>query len=518
MPLPQIGQYDIRVTDYFGAIWAHLDTATVTKLKWQSNGMGSGQITLPLNDPHLWALIDTDGNVIDEREIQVYLNSNYLQTIVPAPKSSPSLMTIDGADPTYHLKRRYVGRLSSSPNVVLNPTFATDLTNWTASAGTTQTWVSSPAHVGTGAIELVSASVGDHYSSQSITITSQPFDRFAWVTGWLYVAPGVDPADLVQGRSLFTVWSIGATEVWRQGVRANWRIIGNWQRLKFKVFVPQGNTYTLNLRLYSPLGTVYYDDLEVRLDERLYVTGDPATIVGALVVHAQSTSIGKVSANIGFAAVGSGTAQVTRAYKYSERAPILAAIDEMRSLQGGVDYHLEQDGHLRVLTTYDRTGFTPPGGMQTLKWDVAGGDEVNIADFTWAWNPDYRADKVIVGGRGSGDDFTEGFYDDPSSNLGWELFRPATIEGSVDPQAVAAGYGEIYERPETLRVTIHRTTNFDPAILIANGDLKPCRLVRCIITQGPIQFDEECKILDIELNPEPDTATLNLVPVASISP
>lgn len=517
MPLTQVGQYDIRVTDYFGGIWAHLDTATCTRLRWASNGMGGGTIVVPLNDPHLWSLIDTDGNVIDGRELQVYLDSNYLQTLVPAAKSSPSLLTLDGTDPLYHLKRRYVGRLDPSPNVVLNPDFATDLTSWTAATGTTQTWVSSPAHVASGAIELTSASVGDHYSSQHITIASQPFDRLAWITGWLRAESGVDPQDLVQGRSLFTVWKIGATEVWRQGVRANWRILGQYQRLKFKVFVPNSNTYDLELRLYSPLGTVHYDDLEVRLDERLYTSGDPSTVVCALVAHAQDASMGKVSANIGCDPVGSGSAQVTRAYKFSERAPIMSAIDEMRSLQGGVDYTLESDGHVRDLTTYERTGFDC-GDIQTLVWDTAGGDEVNIADWTWAWNPDYRADKVIVGGRASGDDFTEGFYDDPASELGWELFRPATIEGSVDPQVIAAGYGEIYARPITLRVTVHRTTNFDPAILIANGQLKPCRLVHVRITEGPIIFAEDCKILDVELAPEPDTATLNLVTVASITP
>jgi hypothetical protein len=239
--------------------------------------------------------------------------------------------------------------------------------------------------------------------------------------------------------------------------------------------------------------------------------------VCGLVSHAPQVSLGKTSANIGCSVVGSGSAQVTRAYKYSERAPILSAIEEMRNLQGGVDWVLETDGHFRDIVTYERTGVVPPGGMQVLTWDTTGGDEVNIADWTWAWNPDYRADRVIVGGRASGDDFTEGFYDDPSSTLGWEIFRPATIEGSVDPQVVAAGFGEVYARPETLRVTVHRAPNFSPAVLISNKDLWPCRLVHVIITEGPIQFDEVCKILDVELLPEPDTATLNLVPISSIT-
>ena len=517
MPLSQVGQYDITVRDYFGSIYAHLDTATCTRLKWEANGPGSGTVTVPLNDPHLSELIDGDGNVLDTREIQVFLNGNFLAALVPAATSSPSVLTLNGSGPAYHLKRRYVGRLNGTPNLALNPTFATDLTNWTAVA-TTQTQVSTPAQVGTGAIRLVSGSVGDHYSHQTISVPSQAFDTFIWITGWLQVAAGVDPQDLVQGRSIFTTWKIGATTVWQQGVRANWRIIDSWQRLKFKVFVPANNTYTLDLRLYSPLGTVYYDELTVHREERLYLTGNPSDIICGLVSHAQSTSIGKVSANIGCdASNGTGSANVTRGYKYSERAPIMAAINDMQSLMGGVDWHCECDGHVRDITTYERTGLTPVD-KQTLKWDVLDPDS-NIADWTWTWNPDNRADKIIIGGRGSGDDFQEGLANTSGSpELGWEFFKATKIEATPEAQTLADGYGEILERPVTLKVTVHRKTNFDPAVLISTGELKPCRIVRCIITQGPIQFDEDCKILDVELNPEPDTATLNLIPVSEITP
>lgn len=518
MPLPQIGTYDITVTSNAGAIFAHLDTATVTTLKWEANGYGSGTITVPLNDPHLNELIDSDGNVIDGREIQVQLNSSYLATIIPAPTASPSLLTISGPGPAYHLKRRYVGRLNGTPNLALNPTFATDLTSWTAVA-TTQTQVSTPAQVGTGSMRLVGGSVGDHYSHQSITVASQPFDTFMWFTGWLYVANGVDPQDLIQGRSIFTTWTIGATLVWQQGVRANWRIIDSWQRLKFKVFVPANTTYTLDLRLYSPVGTVYYDELTVHREERLYLSGDPATIICGLVSHAQDTSIGKVSANIGCdTSNGTGSAQVTRAYKYSERAPIMAAMSDMQSLMGGVDWTCESDGVNRDILTFERQGVTPTG-KATLKWDVLD-PASNISDWTWTWTPDNRADKIIIGGRGSGDDFQEGLADtsDPMTPLGWEFFKATKIEATPEAQTLADGYGEILKRPITLKVTVHRNDFFDPAILVRLGILKPCRIVRCIITQGPIQFDEDCKILDATLNPEPDTVTLNLIPVSEITP
>ena len=520
MPLTQVGQYDITITDYVGGIYAHLDEATCQSLMWEANGYGGGTIVVPLADPHLNELLDSDGNVRDGREIQVHLDATFIAALVPFPSSSPSVLTINGQGPGYHLRRRYVGRLNPSPNFVTNPTFATDLTGWTAVSGVTQTQVSTPAQVGTGAIRLVSAAPGDHYShvSSPIVFPSLPYETFAWVTGWLYVDVGVDPADLVQGRSLFTVWSIGSTEVWKQGVRANWRNIGQWQRLKFKVYVPANNAYNLDLRLYSPVGTVYYDELSVVREERLYLSGDPGTIVCGLVAHAQSAAIGKVSANIGCdTSGGTGSAEVTRAYKYSERANIASAIDEMRSLQGGVDWTVECDGHLRNVATFDRTGIIPTD-KQTLTWDVTDESASNIADWKWTWNPDYRADKVIVGGRASGDDFYEAFYDDPASELGWEIFKTATVEGSPQAQALADGYGEVYQRPLNLTVTVHRRTNYDPARLIATGSLRPCRVVRAQISEGVIQVDEDFKILKVTLNPEAETATLELVPIANVTP
>lgn len=517
MPLPQIGQYDITVTDYFGGIYAHLDTATVKSLRWEANGPGSGEITVPLNEPHLSELLDSDGNVRDGREIQVQLNSSFLAALVPFPSASPSLLTIKGQGPAYHLKRRYVGRLNGTPNLALNPTFATDLTSWTASSGTTQTWVSTPAEVGTGAVELVAASVGDHYTEQTIAVSSQPFDTFMWFTGWLRVHNGVNPADLVQGRSIFTTWKIGSTLVWQQGARANWRIIDQWQRLKFKVFVPAGNAYTLGLRLYAPNGTVNYDELTVHREERLYLSGQPGDIICGLVTHAQDTSIGKVSAAITCdESNGAGSAAVTRAFKYSERAPIMGAISDMQSLMGGVDWHCECDGHNRVMTTFERPGITPVGEAQLL-WDVLD-PASNISDWTWTWNPDNRADKIIIGGRGSGDDFQEGLADTSGSPpLGWEFFKATQIEATPDAQHLADGYAEVLQRPITLKVTVHRNDFFDPAILIANGTLRPCRTVMCTITQGPIAFSERCKILDAELAPEPDTVTLSLIPTSEIT-
>ena len=411
--------------------------------------MGSGQITLPLNDPHLWALIDTDGNVIDGREIQVWLDTDYLQTIIPAPKSSPSLMTIDGSDPTYHLRRRFVGRLSSSPNVVLNPNFATDLTSWTAAAGTTQTWVSTPAHQGTGAVELVSAVRGrplhlaEHHDHVD---TVRPV---AWITGWLYIGPGVDPQDLVQGRSLFTVWSIGATEVWRQGVH----------RIGGSSATGSGSnsrcTYRPAIRTRSNSGSTRHSGPSITTTSRSGSTSGstspaiPRRSCADSSRDAEQTSIGKVSANIACTVVGSGTAAVTRAYEIFGAGQHPVRDRRNANLQGGVDRVLETDGVNREIVTYQRTGFVPPAGVQTLKWEVGGGDDVNIADWTWAWNPDLRADKVIVGGRGIRRRFYRGLLRRPIVQSRMGRFRPATIEGSVDPNQVAAGFGEVYERPET---------------------------------------------------------------------
>jgi hypothetical protein len=250
----------------------------------------------------------------------------------------------------------------------------------------------------------------------------------------------------------------------------------------------------MEVRLYSPKGLVKYAHISAHREERLNCEGAPADIIGCLVDHAQDTGLNKTDVNItNDESRGEGSILLARRYKYAEAANILSSMQEMSSLQGGVDWLCETpSSNSRVVFTMERSGFDPgPGVKCALVWGE------NLNDWVSGWNPDKRADRGRVQGRGSGDEVTEAFYDDPDSDLGWEFVRRTTIAGTSHPEAQVEGLGRTYKRPLTFEATVRRTATFDVAYNLhpANGGLLPGRLVDVSLDHGPIHVHEEFKIL-----------------------
>jgi len=517
---PALGNWVVKVTDMNGGVYATLtDKFTVTQLHWQLNGQGDAQISGPMLDPNLDLLFTDNGKVIDGRELQVERDDiGVLMHVVPAPRATPRVMGLDSYGAPFHLTHKFVGRNNAVPNFIRNGNFDTDISEWSPNGSMTGVWSAAPVYRAPGAVVLSSGAAGNNYLNQLEDIPSQPFDTFMWFSAWIYLDGSIDVQNLAtSGRALWTVWRVGGTVVWQQGVSPNWRATG-WQNLRTKVFLPKDQTVEMETRLYVPLGEVRYDDVYAHREERLNCEGDPGTIVTCLVAHAQDTGLGKSDVNLGVdTSRGGGGVNLIRRYKYAEAAQIFSAANQMAQIAFGVDTLCEYPAtNTRTIFTMERTGYDVG---DTDRANLVWGDNLN--GWEWTWNPAKRNDIVRVQGRGSGDEVTEAVYNDSDSDLGWEFVRYASIEGSPVPQDQADGIGAQFKRPNTIVAQVVRTATFDVANQCATtggraGSLLPGRLVDVSIDHGPIHVASQYKIIDTILDTLREVATLQLVPVEEL--
>lgn len=521
--LPPFGSWYAEVRDLNGGIFSTLtDHFTITKLRWELNGTGGGSISGPILDPALDALFDDMGNVKDGFEIQVGRDDlGVLAHLVPSPRANPRTLDAEGFGPFFHMTKKYVGRNNAPPDLITNGHFDTDVSGWTGVGVSSMSWEPYPdTDLGPGRMVLTSSAAGNFYAEQVVTIPALPDATFIWLEGTIELDAAINVKDLAtSGRALWTVWtnSAGTQVIWQQGVSPDWRRFGDVQKLSTKIFVPANQATKMRVRLYAPKGTVKYGAIEARREERLVCDGSPAQIIACLVSHAQNTGIGKSIVNLTVDdSRGEGTISINRHYKYAEAANIASACQEMASIQGGVDFLVETPNtNTRTLFTMERTGWDPGAEKVSLVWGE------NLNSWEWTWNPAKRADRGRVQGRGSGDEVTEAFYDDPDSDLGWEFVRRATIEGSGHPETQAEGIGRTFKRPLTLRAQVRRTATFDVAANLrtsggAAGALLPGRLVDVDLNHGPISVSEEFKVLSVDFTPEKELAELELIPVSAL--
>lgn len=507
--LSQAPAHSAEFCDIYGVQRALItDAFTNGSVTWELNGSGTASITGPATASELRNLIDFNGNVIDGVEIRLFRESEPYAWFVPLTPNITDRQDIRLTGPqfAYALARRYVGRIGQPPNLVTNGDFfeADGVTGWTSLLS--MNWSADGPGVppGGGSMVIEAPGPGNHFAYQTIDLPSQGFDTFLWVTAYLKIDVPLAQNKLpTQGRSIWAVFTVNGNIVWQQGVIPEWRQVGAWQRLRTQIFLPAGQTASMQLRLYAPAGQVRYGGIFIRREERLYAGPSMAGVMTALVLHAQQASLGKETANITVDGSDADGGNATRGYKYAERANIISAMNEFGNLDQGVTWTGEiVSGTGRSIKLLPRLGLQT-GGTFLIEWGL------NVSTWSWNWDGSKRADKVIVMSRGSGFDFAEGFYDDDTTTLGWELTRAARIE-SLEPQAEADGLGGVYQRPIGITCLVHRTSDLDPFSPWRDGDLRVGRLAQVKIYDGLVRINELMLIRRLTYNPYFETWNVTL--------
>lgn len=515
-----VPNYFIQIVDIYGVLQGVLvsngglgpNNFTIPSVTWELNGSGSASCIGPTSDNSLRGLIDFKGEVKDGLELRFMRELEPFYWMVPlTPEADEKEIRISGPGFLYALSRRFVGRNGEPPNLVLNGSFETNTASWSVTPLASSDWSASPSHDEEGGSVTVSATTsGNNFIYQNITLPPVFSDTFLWVTAWMYLDEAIPQNRLpTSGRGIWAIFTVNGTVVYQQGIVPNWRVAGRWQEVKTLIFLPGGQAADMQLRLYTPNGQVRWDDVRVRREERLYAMPTMEGAIVALVQHAQQQSLGKEPANIYVDGTNSQGGPVSRAYKYAERANIISAINEFPNMSEGVNWTGEiQSGTGRALVTLPRFGLDT-GAPVLLEWGL------NISRYRWRWDGSRRADKVIVGSRGSGFDFAEGLFDDDTTTLGWETYRPARIE-SLEPQGEADGLGQAYRRPISLDITAHRTASLDLFAPWRDGDFRVGRLCTVKIYEGFIRVNETFMIQRMTFIPERETWQVNVVRVDNL--
>jgi hypothetical protein len=386
-------------------------------------------------------------------------------------------LTCVGVD--YYLTRRYID--AQRTNLATNGSLETgDETGWTFTGSMTHAVTTDDAVRGTHSERLTSLTpLGDIFMHQTVTITGTGVGTVVTVSAW------------------FKIESIGGHALDRRGLyvegiesgvfKTNNAFyidehmpVGTFQRATTNIRVPPLTTWTLDIRQYSPPGSILWDELEIVEMQSVStagITGDTTTpvdvgeIVGLIHAFVQNPTYGKSDVNIDLDNPTVGVKQV----KHIQWASHTNWRDQMAEWinAGYFDYSMVNTETTRTLVLHvpkqgvDRTS---GGGAVTLTYPG------NVASYTVVedGNSTVSDDTELDQNTGTGPDREEGHFAD-STQIGGLTLQAVnaaptqTAIAALDP--LAAEEVDKSRRPPllyTFTLTNKDGTNYDE--LLGLGD------------------------------------------------
>jgi hypothetical protein len=381
-----------------------------------------------------------------EREVQVWRNGSLVAGdgwLVPITPEA----TIDGeTDVTefecrglqWHLDRRHIGDADRRDYLDGKGDFETvaDFAAWTVS-GTTATRDNAHPANGDWAAKLVQASAGtDTYITRSVTITAPAVGAWMTVAAWFFAEVAGWVGEAAGRRGLMIARKVAGTIVEFDFAELNNGEpgevpLGEPQRRKVGIQIPPNATEDIEIRLYSPGGTIWWDAVVlVAMDSLSFPDTDQATIGDAIVAHLQDAAYGKSDLLIGRDAPATGKKRTIH-YQHAEHAPGGRALADFAELDDGYDSSIVIDPDSRTWTVhYPRKGTARP----PLAWsELVRARLVSVEG-------DEAASSVVVQGDGDGPDREEGAAIDAAAFGGVTLemvmsAEPGTTIDRLDSKA-----------------------------------------------------------------------------------
>jgi hypothetical protein len=508
------GAYQVFVVDIDGTVITgsgddgELRNARLARVSWELNGPGAADVSLTTTDP------DAD-LLLPGREVQIWRDG---EIIWWGPIVRPQIGVRDAtwqcSGLLWYFGRRFMGK-ADRVNLLTNGDFESGETGWTFNSVTHS---ADTAHVvdGTHSLKLAgTVTEGENWASQTYTHTTpySPGGDFLTLNAsvWIdntgtYVAPAIFRRGLYaehrDGAGVLIATTDDADS--EQGIIDDDTSRGEWVPFTVGVAnVKAGDT--VEVRLYAPHGTVWWDLATLTLMESLSwptTATDAATIIGGIVDYAQDRGAfthGKSDLNIGHSTPTTGV-KMARTYQFVEHRNIGDALQEF-TRSGVCDMEV-------VITDTTRTFTTSTPTKGTYKPDLAFTFDTTVADFTWSFDGETAANVVVVLGPGNDPSRPEGGATDPS------VFGGLTVEavetagddittGHLDDRA--AELLRARRRPEILEVTTYPHSAHIGGLV--TGDTVPVT-----ISHGDIDISGDWRVVDVALNPATDQATFTLNP------
>ncbi|HVM07190.1 MAG TPA: hypothetical protein VM345_01905 [Acidimicrobiales bacterium] len=413
------------------------------------------------------------------REINVYRNTTriFAGPIVNAHvEADTATVTFECDGLLAYFAHRNIDSGADRTNFLSNPEFEDNVTGWTA-VNTTATAVTSQRILGLKSAQLVqSTALQDAYLKQDVAIVGTGVGSLYTIVAWFKIDPTAWIGEAIGGRGL-TLSRIVGGDIQQSG---DFYIDGDtprgsWQRAETTVWVPPNASETLQVRLYSPGGTIWWDAASLTLMESLASAEagddflmDQTKIAKRIAEFVQDPTFGKDNVGILTDCPLSGVER-ERHYQFADHTNALQALVEFTEMENGFD--IEVDPADRTFRTHYPFKGADRTGTVTLTPPAAADDSDQCLLQRWRYAGDQAASGVVVLGEGDGPDREEGGAADPTA------FDGRTIELVTTPRATAAidTLDEIASRElvDRLRPEIVEIAVLDPTFvaLLKTGDV-----------------------------------------------
>lgn len=442
----------IRVVTTDGTVITTLDNARCESITRTKNQPARAVVKFPKgaytrDDVHLFA---DDSGTGDLHEIQI-VRGGIVRFWGPAIgatlDSHDGMVSLDCRGVDWYLNRRFLD--GERTNFLDNPSFETgDETSWSAVGSMTHTVINTDAVRGTYSLQLESITpLGDIYESQTQSIHAGGVGDVITIVFYFKIIGSLG-GHALDRRGLYVEGTVSGV------VQANnyYPIdeatpTGVWIRASTTIYVPPFATWDVETRLYSPPGTIIWDDGQnVAFDSigSNGLTGDTFTPVDVsrlveLFVGFLQTGPGKSDLNIGTDTTDTGVLQVKQV-QWADHVSWPDQLSEWIDRDDCFDYSM-----VYTSTTRDFTMHVPQQGVDRR----SGGGAVtltfpadNVSSYTFAEDGagTVTDDVELEQDTGNGPDREEGHYADTSLVGGLVLqsvsSAPTGAEpGSLDPIA-----------------------------------------------------------------------------------
>lgn len=492
-------------TSALGASPTTLGNAVPGTPEWEINAAGRWSFRIPTADAQATtALLGSDGWA---REGELYRNGDLIWAgPIISIESDPLWTTCNCEGLLAYFGVRHIDVGADRTNYLTNPQFedSPDLTGWAATGATAS--IDTTEHVlGSKSAQLDAGAYDQNwYLEQTYSYTAGAIGAAITVAAWFQIdSTGyLGPAYLNRGLWVFHdgggPLDLGVVEIDDDTPH------DSWQRVETIVWVPPNVTANVEVRLYAPGGTIWWDALSATVMESLSPEKtDEAAIAGMIVDFCQNNLVGFTTPwsdlAIPISITATGT-KINRYYQYADHVGALEALMELVGM-GRFDLDVKPDRFLRTYPGGKGTDRTSGGGAVTLTLN----SNCLLRKLT---RDGYQAANSIVAlGPGDGPDREEGGARDGSALGGvtvQEVFTPPGTPpiDSLDATASTRLAGK--KRPRVLSVAV-----IDPALtdVLEEGDT-----VNVSIAHGMGSASGEWRIIKRTLVPTTDLVEVDMNP------
>lgn len=538
-------RWSATVVDMFGNPYATLPVVGNPTITWPLDAPVQGVVKFSF-DTDVTSIPLANAALSPPREIQLYRNG---VLILWGPAVARSGSTTDRVweytvyDPLWYLQHRYFGE-AARHNYISNGGFEVDLTGWTAVGTTTATRSTTQKILGVASAKVVSTvSAGQDYIRFRFPMTATSEGLALFLTAWVYVESFTAGAYGDRGAYIERQSTPGTVvtdlQAWAQApLTKDSAPVGKWSRLSTFVEMPPNATETIEVRLYAPNGTAYWDAVTVTIAESLsLINGNSAgglgwdqTLIAQMVVKYLSGALPigavytKSNLNIAVAGDPSGITK-QRTYLFSDHQNGFDALTQFTTSSDGFDFRVDVTPTKRVFRTfYPAVGNTWTGLPFTYRRVLDNGSD---SGRSRSWGivkvepketiEGSASDITEMGGWGTGAGREEAAFSDPSvfGGLTIELVEASPTEAPIDLlSAIAASRGSQLGKVQSTPVF----TMIEPkdpqtgaVVVPLIGVMLPGDLFHAIVDDGSLQIDGVVRVAQVVLN-EDETLSVTVNP------